>query len=219
MSELQAVLFDMDGTLCDTEPAWMAAEFSLADTYGAEWTAEDGLQLVGNELLASGVIIKRRMKLELSPEDIVAALVTSVEASLRTDGVTWRPGAVELLAKCNTAGLLTGLVTMSYRGLVEAVVGALPVGRFDAVVTGEDVVRGKPAPDAYLLAADRLGVEASACVAIEDSPTGAASAEAAGCLVIGVPHQVEIPTGPKRRHLASLAGCTVDDLRALAAQR
>jgi HAD superfamily hydrolase (TIGR01509 family) len=217
--ELQAVLFDMDGTLCDTEPAWMAAEFALAEAYGAEWTTDDGLRLVGNDLAVSGEYIKRRMRLTLSAQEIVAALLTSVEASVRTAGVTWRPGAVELLVQCNAADLPTALVTMSYRKLVDAVVSALPAGRFGAVVTGEDVVRGKPAPDAYLLAAERLGVEGRACIAIEDSATGAASAEAAGCLVIGVPHQVAIPASPNLRWLPSLAGCTVDDLRRLAAQR
>lgn len=219
MSELQAVLFDMDGTLCDTEPAWMAAEFALADRYAAPWTHEDGLRLVGNDLLVSGSYIQRRMGLSLSPAEIVDELVTAVVGSVAADGVTWRPGALELLAECNDAGLPTALVTMSYRELADVVVAALPAGRFDAVVTGQDVVRGKPAPDAYLRAAELLGVETSASIAIEDSATGAASAEAAGCLVVAVPHHVDIPTRPGRVQLPTLAGLSPGDLRALAAQR
>jgi HAD superfamily hydrolase (TIGR01509 family) len=219
VSELQAVLFDMDGTLCDTEPAWLAAEFALATQYGAEWTREDGLRLVGSDLLVSGAYIQHRMGLTLSPEQIVAELVTAVTASVLADGVTWRPGAVELLAQCNSAGVPTALVTMSYRSLVSAVVAALPAGRFDAVVTGQDVVHGKPAPDAYRLAAELLDVAASSTVAIEDSAAGAASAEAAGCLVVAVPHHVDIPAGARRVHMPSLAGVSLDDLGVLAAQR
>jgi HAD superfamily hydrolase (TIGR01509 family) len=219
VSELQAVLFDMDGTLCDTEPAWMAAEFALAERYGAPWSHEDGLQLVGNDLMVSGAYIQRRMGLPLSPAEIVAELVSAVVASVAADGVAWRPGALELIGECNRAGLPTALVTMSYRPLAGAVVDALPAGRFDAVVTGEDVVRGKPAPDAYLRAAELVGVEAGASIAIEDSATGAASAEAAGCLVVAVPHHVQIPRAPGRVHLPSLAGISLDDLCTLAAQR
>ncbi len=219
MSELQAVLFDMDGTLCDTEPAWMAAEFALAARYDAPWTREDGLRLVGNDLRDSGRYIVARMRLPISPEEVLAELVPAVIATVRSEGARWRPGAVELLAKCNSAGVPTALVTMSYADLAEAVLKALPAGRFDAVVTGETVSNGKPAPDAYLLAADLLGADSTACVAIEDSATGAASAEAAGCLVLAVPHHVHIPGGPRRRHVASLAECTIETLRAFAAMR
>lgn len=219
MSELQAVLFDMDGTVCDTEPAWIAAEFALARRHGAQWTRDDGLRLVGNDLLDSGAYIRQRMGLALSPEQIVDELLEDVLAAVASAGVQWRPGALELLMECNQAGLPTALVTMSYRRLTDAIVSAMPAGRFDTVVTGEEVAFGKPAPDAYLLAAERLGVEASACVAIEDSATGADSGEAAGCLVVAVPNHVDIPAAPGRRHLPTLRGVTLDDLRALKAQR
>jgi HAD superfamily hydrolase (TIGR01509 family) len=217
MSELQAVLFDMDGTLCDTEPAWMAAEVDMAARYGASWNRDDGLQLVGNDLRDSGIYIVNRMQLSLSPEEVVAELIAAVIATVQSEGVTWRPGAVELLAQCNAAGLPTAMVTMSYADLAGVVVEALPRGRFLTVVTGEDVEFGKPAPDAYLLAAERLGVDPAACVAIEDSATGAQAAEAAGCVVLAVPHHVPIPAGRRRHQLDSLAGCTVEVLRELAA--
>jgi HAD superfamily hydrolase (TIGR01509 family) len=219
VSELQAVLFDMDGTLCDTEAMWMAAEFALAARCGAPWTHEDGLRLVGSDLLVSGAYIRRRMGLTLSPEEIVSELLTTVVASVASDGVSWRPGAIELLVECNDRGVPTALVTMSYRVLVDAVVAALPAGRFDAVVTGQDVERGKPAPDAYALAADLLGVEATASIAIEDSATGAASGAAAGCLVLAVPHTVPIPRSVAPHQVATLGGTTLEQLRALARQR
>jgi HAD superfamily hydrolase (TIGR01509 family) len=219
VSELQAVLFDMDGTLCDTEAAWMAAEFALAARCGAPWTREDGLRLVGSDLQVSGAYIQRRMGLTLSPEEIVSELITAVVASVESEGVSWRPGAVELLAECNDAGVPTALVTMSYRLLVDAVVAALPAGRFDAVVTGEDVEHGKPAPDAYARAAELLGVEATASIAIEDSTTGAASGAAAGCLVLAVPNTVPIARTAAPHQVATLAGIRLEQLRTLARQR
>jgi HAD superfamily hydrolase (TIGR01509 family) len=150
---------------------------------------------------------------------VIEELLGAVVRTVRSSGVTWRPGAVELLMECNAAGLPTAMVTMSYAGLAQAVLDALPAGRFDAVVTGEDVRAGKPAPDAYLRAAALLEVDPTDCVAIEDSATGSASAEAAGCLVLAVPHQVDIPTGRRRHHVESLADCTVETLRQLVAQR
>ncbi len=205
----------MDGTLCETEPAWMAAEHAMAARYGATWTREDGLALVGNDLIDSGRYMKARMGLPQTAEEVVAELVDRVVAEIVEHGVVWRPGAVELLTACNDAGLPTALVTMSYDRFATAVVTSLPAGRFDAIVTGESVTRGKPAPDAYLLAADLLGVHPATTVAIEDSPPGAASAEAAGCTVVVVPNHVPVPPSPARHRHESLLGITLATLREL----
>ncbi len=206
----------MDGTLCETEPAWMAAEHAMAAHYGATWTRADGLALVGNDLIDSGIYMKARMGLTQTPEEVVEELVDRVVAEVTEHGVEWRPGAVELLTACNDAGMPTALVTMSYDRFATAVVKSLPAGRFDAIVTGESVSRGKPAPDAYLLAADLLGVDPAATVALEDSPPGAASAESAGCTVVVIPNHVQVPAGPARHRQESLRGVTLDTLRELA---
>ncbi len=215
MGQMQAVLFDMDGTLCESEPAWISAEFALARRYGATWTREDGLSLVGSDLLDSGAYIKERMGLPHTPAQVVDELVNGVVAAVLEDGVEWRPGAVELLVACNAAALPTALVTMSYDKFASAVVSALPEGRFDAIVTGEMVRAGKPAPDAYRLAAELLDVDPRRCVAIEDSPPGAASAESAGCLVVTVPNHVTIPLTAARVEVASLADVTPESLQRL----
>jgi HAD superfamily hydrolase (TIGR01509 family) len=219
VSGLQAVLFDMDGTLCDTEPAWMAAESALARRYGAEWTRADGLRLVGNDLTTSGAYIKQRMRVPLTADEVVEQLIDEVLHTVERDGVGWLPGAIGLVEECNQRGLPTALVTMSYRRLATAVVDTMPAGRFDTVVTGDEVRRGKPAPDCYLAAAERLGAEPASTIAIEDSPTGAASAEAAGCLVLVVPNQVDVPIVRQRRVVPSLEQMDVDGLHLLMSQR
>jgi HAD superfamily hydrolase (TIGR01509 family) len=210
------VLFDMDGTLADTEPLWMAAEFALADRHSAPWEEADAEALIGRSLVYVGEYMKRRMGIDLAPEEIVDALIRDVIAAVRAHGAGWRPGAVELLRACNAAEVPTALVTMSYRSLAQTLIEALPDASFNALVAGEDVRHGKPHPEPYRRAADLLGQPASHCVAIEDSPAGAESAEASGCFVIVVPNQVYIPLTPRRQVLDSLTGCTPADLGALA---
>jgi HAD superfamily hydrolase (TIGR01509 family) len=219
MSELQAVLFDMDGTLCDTEPAWMACETRMAEEAGAEWTIEDGLSLVGNNLVDSGVVLKERFRLEKSAAEIIEDLVADVIEEVKRSGVEWRPGALELVRACNVAGIPVALVTMSYRTFAQPIVDQMPFGSFDLVVTGDEVNRGKPHPEAYLAAAAALGVEASCCIAIEDSPTGAISAYQAGCRVVVVPNHVAVPLTGDMVERRTLSGTTIDELASLLAER
>jgi beta-phosphoglucomutase-like phosphatase (HAD superfamily) len=105
------------------------------------------------------------------------------------------------------------MVTMSWRSLADAVIDAAPIGSFTASITGDEVTNGKPDPEPYLAAAAALGVEPSACLAIEDSPTGVASALAAGCATLGVPHVVSIPSAPGLTIIDSLIGIDIDALR------
>ena len=116
------------------------------------------------------------------------------------------------------AGLPTAMVTMSYRNLASTVAELLPAGSFDTLVCGDDVRNGKPDPEPYLLAASRLGVPAERCLAIEDSPSGIASAEAAGCLVVAVPNQVPVPAAPTRTVLPTLDGLSLAELVDLASR-
>jgi HAD superfamily hydrolase (TIGR01509 family) len=122
--------------------------------------------------------------------------------------IPWRPGAQDLLSALGFCGVPCALVTMSYRRLADAVLAGLPPRTFAAVVSGDDVARGKPHPEPYLTAAARLGVPPSACLAIEDSPTGIASAQAAGVPVLAVPLQVPIPAAAGRQVVGTLSGLT-----------
>lgn len=208
---LAAVLWDLDGTLVDTEPLWMAAENELAAEHGKVWTQEDGLQLVGNTLLESGEYIRKRLDIDVAPAAIVDYLVVRLAQRLR-EAIEWRPGACELVNALHADGVPLALVTMSYRAIADPVAAHLP---FDAVVTGDSVVHGKPHPEPYLKAAALLGVDPAQCVAIEDSGTGAASANAAGCQVVVIPHFVNVVEAPRRTQWPTLAGVVPADLRAL----
>lgn len=187
-----AVLWDMDGTLVDTEPYWIAAEFDIVENHGGVWSHEHAKALVGADLLDAGEYIRRHGGVDRTPHEIVEMLLDRVVEKIRME-IPWRPGARELLSGVRAVGLSTALVTMSWKRFSDEVLACLPTGSFHVSVTGDEVERGKPHPDPYLLAAERLGVSPQQCVAIEDSPTGARSALAAGCRVLGVPHHVDIP--------------------------
>src|SRR5581483_8603115 len=200
---LQAVLFDMDGTLVDTEPYWIAAEYALVESYGGTWTDEHAHAIVGSALLRAGEYIREHGGVPLPAAEIVERLLDDVVAAARR-AMPWRPGAVLLLAELRAAGVPCAMVTMSYDRFAAAVVDALPPKTFDVIVTGDQVTDGKPPPEAYLTAAARLGVDPARCVAIEDSPTGTASAEAAGCVVVAIPHSVPIEPAASRTLVTSL---------------
>ncbi len=139
-----AVLWDMDGTLVDTEPAWFAAEGDLVRSYGGSWTRRQAEELVGSSLATTGRVM-RAAGVPLTDEEIVERLLDEVVERTSRD-VPWRPGARELLARLRQAGVPCALVTSSYARLADPVVAALPPGSFQAVVTGDVVGAGSPTP-------------------------------------------------------------------------
>lgn len=212
-----AVLWDMDGTLVDTEPRWMAAEIALMADSGRVWTAQDHAELIGMPLLAAARVLHERGA-DPAPEAIVTRLVASVAASLAED-VPWQPGVPELLAGLRAAGVPCAMVTMSYRELAEAVAGDAPEGTFAVLVPGEEVTHGKPHPEAYLRAAELLGVDIADCVALEDSPPGVASAYASGARTIGVQSIVRIEPRPGLSRVDSLTRIGMAEIMQVAAGR
>lgn len=211
-----AVLWDMDGTLIDTEPYWMAEEGDLIAQAGGTWTHEDAVDLVGNSLLDSAEIILARTPVSGTPEEVVERLLSGVVRRTR-DHLPWRPGARELLLECVARGIPCALVTMSWTALADVLLEALPPATFTAVVTGDLVTHGKPHPEPYLRAAELLGVAPGDCIALEDSGTGARSATAAGVPTVAVPHVVPVPELPGMVAVDSLAGMTVARLGEIAA--
>lgn len=218
LGSLQAVLWDMDGTLVDTEPAWITAEYRLVESFGGSWNEQHAHALVGSPLLVSAAYIREYGGVNLPLEQIVDRLQDEVIADVQRH-VVWRPGVLRLLAAQQAAGLPAAMVTMSYQSLAGAVADRLPPGTFQALVTGDRVRAGKPDPQAYLLAAELLGVDPGRCVAIEDSPAGVASAEAAGCVVVAVPNQVPIPPAPTRTVITDLGGVSLAELAQLVPAR
>lgn len=211
-----AVLWDMDGTLVDTEPYWIEAEHELVSAHGGVWTDDLGLQLVGNALDVSAQLIIDLTGIGLTVRQIIDALLARVIARVR-ERMPWRPGAHELLLDLHERGVPNVLVTMSWRNLASAVVEALPAGVFTELVTGDEVTHGKPHPEPYLTAARLVGADPRDCVAIEDSPTGVRSATAAGVPTIAVPHVVPVPDVVGAVQVPSLEGVAARDLCGLVA--
>lgn len=213
-----AVLWDMDGTVVDTEPYWMEAETSLVESFGGIWTHDDCMTLVGFGLWDSAAVLQGR-GVDLGADEIVTRLTDRVRELIDERGVPFRPGAQELLRELKDAGVKTALVTMSVRAMAEEIVSGIPFDAFDLIVPGDEVSAPKPHAAPYLHAAALLGVDAAACIAIEDSPTGLASAVAAGTIAIAVPHAIDIAPGPDHTTWTTLEGRRLTDLSALAADR
>ncbi|MDR3107154.1 MAG: HAD family phosphatase [Bifidobacteriaceae bacterium] len=207
---LRGVLWDLDGTVVDSEPAWFAAETALVERYGGAWSQERALELIGADLNHTAAAL-RREGVPLEPKALVNALLEVViERVMATRPC--RPGVREALAECGRAGLACALVSMSWRRFTTAVADLLP-GAFAAIVSGDDVTRGKPDPEAYLLGAARLGLRPDECVAVEDSPTGVASALAAGLPTVAVPNPGQLAPAPGLTILDSTEDITVALLR------
>ena len=209
VSRPAGVLFDMDGLLIDSEPLWLAAETDvMARLGGSPWTAEDQQALLGGSLEKTVRYLRARATRPQPPDVVAGWLMSGVEDRVRTHGVPLQPGAAALLAAVKEAGLAHALVTSSERSFMDAVLASTGL-TVDLTVCADDVTHTKPDPEPYLRAAKLLGVPPDRCSALEDSPNGVASAEAAGCRVFAVPSLLPIPPGPGRTVVRSLL-----DLRA-----
>jgi HAD superfamily hydrolase (TIGR01509 family) len=217
---VKAVLWDMDGTLVDSEKLWDVSMHALYARMGAVLTPEVRESTLGGSAETVMQIVYKDVGLDPDP----AAMAESADwlhdytGDLFEQGLPWRPGAQELLDALLTAGIPMALVTNTRRDLAERALKSIGNHYFSVTVCGDEVPTGKPSPDPYLRAAELLGLPASRCLAIEDSVTGTASAEAAGCPVLVVPNDMAVPHGPRRKHVESLSRLDVADLRAIHAE-
>jgi HAD superfamily hydrolase (TIGR01509 family) len=192
VGSLAAVLFDMDGTLVDSEKVWDVGLGELAAHYGGVLSGTARRSMIGTSMAESMAILHADVAQPWrDPVDSVAWLEARM-MELFTGGLLWRPGARELLAAVRAAGVPMALVTATRRTLVEVALRTIGPEHFGAVVCGDEVGRPKPHPEPYLAAAALLGAPIGRCVAVEDSPTGVASARAAGARVLAVPCDVEL---------------------------
>lgn len=214
-----AVLFDMDGTLVDSEKLWDVALQELAREYGGDLSADARRSIIGTAMAESMRILHDDLGQPERDPEISAAWINARILELFRGGLPWRPGAFELLHAVRAAGIPTALVTSSPRALVEIALDTLGRDTFDVVVAGDEVVAAKPHPEPYLTAARLLGVPIERCVAIEDSPTGVASALASGAAVLAVPAEVPLPDRTGVHQVESLTGVDLEVLAALLADR
>jgi HAD superfamily hydrolase (TIGR01509 family) len=214
---LAAVLFDMDGTLVDSEKVWQVALDELAADLGGRLSLSARLSMIGSTTPEAIGILHRDLGVSgRSVAEDGEALETRMMA-LVGEGLMFRPGASELLGRVRAAGLGTALVTATVRRIVEVMLDTIGREHFDVVVTHDDVANGKPHPEPYASAAAALGVDPRDCVAIEDSINGATSALAAGCAVVAVPSEMDLSSLRGVTHVDSLLVVDVALLRQVVA--
>ncbi|MEV1332497.1 HAD family phosphatase [Micromonospora costi] len=213
------MLFDMDGTLIDSEKLWDVALTELAETYGGTLSDAARKAIIGTSMADSMRIFHEDLGQPHRDPAVSAAWIDARILELFATGLRWRPGALALLRAVRAAGIPTALVTSSVRPLVEVALETLGRDSFDAVVCGDEVDAAKPHPEPYLTAARMLGVPIERCVAIEDSATGVASALAAGAAVLAVPAEVPLPATEGVHQLESLTAADLELLAALLGER
>ena len=211
-SSMQAVLFDMDGTLINSEPYWLIAETELMSRYGHTWSDFDQAYCIGGPLPKVGAYMSQLAGGAAAPDFFEKELVRLV-AEQFSQGLEFMPGAVELVHDLLAAQIPMALVSASPRLLVDCAIALLPADTFISSISNQDVRVSKPDPESYLLAASHLGVDITRCLVLEDSKTGIDAGLASGAVVIGIPHIITYP--PSRRlHLRSdLIGLTADDIK------
>jgi HAD superfamily hydrolase (TIGR01509 family) len=224
-NSLAAVLFDMDGTLVETEEHWGTALFALARRLGGELSATAREATVGTSMRTSMQLLQADLGIERSEEDTRAdaAWVEETVAGLLGGELRWRPGARDLLTEVRAAALPTALVTTTPRRLADLVIDRLgrdlDVPPFDLTVCGDEVPARKPDPAPYRQAAAALGVDPAGCVVVEDSASGVAAGLAAGCTVLGVPSLQPLAPAPGLVLRGTLVGVGVADLERLLLDR
>lgn len=206
----EAVIWDLDGTVIDSEEYWIIAETEIVERFGGVWTHEDGLAVVGNGLIDTAVIMRER-GVDMPLDDIIHLMSSRVIEQINV-AVPWRPGAPELMQSLHRAGVRQAIATMALTEMAHLIAESVPDVDFAAIVAGDQVTRSKPHPEAYLSAAERLGVDPRDCVAIEDSPLGVQAAAAAGAVTIGVPLLLDLSDSPAHVLWPTLAGRHADDI-------
>ena len=216
-SFFDAVFFDMDGLLVDSEPEWLLSEIEVTAPYGYTWLPEDQVACLGGPLTRVGQYMFDKCGQQQSPEYFTQTLIDTQVARMRGNTPTM-PGAVSLLKELQSNGVKTALVSASPRNIVDAVLDNLGHDLFPFSISSDDVTNTKPNPECYIKAAQICGAEISNCLVFEDSLTGMNAAIASGAFLVGVPHLVSIQESEKVRVIKSLEQLSFAKLAELRAE-
>ena len=207
----EAVIFDMDGVIVDTEPWWHATRVTWAERLGRTWTEDDSRACMGLNSRDWAQVMHDRMQVDLSVVEIESEIVGRLVARYHHERVPEVPGAVEAVIRIADQ-MPAAIGSSSHRDVIDAALRSVGLqGRLRAVVSSDDVPRGKPSPDVYLEAASRLGVEPHACVVVEDSLNGVVAGKAAGMTVVLVPNP-SVPPAARALELADRVIARLVDL-------
>lgn len=204
MSFFDAVFFDMDGLMVDSEPHWFDSEKDVTAPFGYIWLEEDQIACLGGPLTRVGQYMSDKCSQVESPEFFTELLIKTQAAKMRGSLPTM-PGAVELVRELQSHGVKTALVSASPRIIVEAVLDNLGHDLFPFSISSDDVAATKPHPDCYRKAASMSGADIANSLIFEDSLTGMKAAITSGAYLIAVPHLVKIEESAKVRVISSLA--------------
>jgi len=210
-SFFQAVFFDMDGLMVDSEPLWLESETEITAPFGYAWTHQDQVACLGGPLSRVGEYMHEKCGLAESPRFFTQTLIDTQCAKMRK-GTPLMPGAIELVTSLQAHGVVIALVSASPRIIVDAVLENLGTDIFPFSISSDDVVNTKPHPDAYLLAAKRSGVNIEHSLIFEDSLTGVHAAMASGAWLIAVPHLVSVEESARVRRIKSLEQMSYEKL-------
>ena len=208
---MSAILFDMDGTLIDSEPLWLEAEIEIMEELGCNWDQQDQINCLGGPIDKTENYMQDRSN-NIKPFGYFTKKLDDVMEQKLSTKLNLIPNALEIINECKRSEIKIALVTASSGRLMRAVLKRFPVGIFDTTVSYDDVKRSKPDPEPYLLASKTLGVNITNCVVLEDSLTGVQSGLSAGAQVIGIPHLVKMPSNPNLRVVESLSEINMDRL-------
>jgi HAD superfamily hydrolase (TIGR01509 family) len=199
----EAVFFDMDGLMVDSEPEWLQSETEVTAAFGYSWLEEDQVACLGGPLTKVGQYMYDKCGQKQSPEFFTQTLIDTQVARMRGSTPTM-PGAIELVRELQLHGVKTALVSASPRNIVDAVLDNLGHDLFPFSISSDDVAVTKPDPECYLKAASKSGSDISNCLVFEDSITGITAAKASGAFLIAVPHLVSVAESERIRVIKSL---------------
>lgn len=209
-----AVFFDMDGLMVDSEPEWLKSESEITAAYGYQWQPEDQVACLGGPLSRVGLYMHQKCKRAETPEFFTSKLIEVQSERMRLH-TPFMPGAYELVKDLQRNGIKTGLVSASPRIIVDAVLDNVGTDLFPFSISSDDVENTKPHPDAYLKAAQLTNSDITNCLVFEDSLTGVGAATSSGAWLVAVPHLVRVDESERVRVIRSLEQLDFTKLQSL----